>query len=411
MDKLLDHVRYLTPDFEIQTGRILIAGEQIAAVVPVDAPVPGHPELTLDLEGALVFPALVNAHDHLYGSFEPRFVPHTYRNWFEWEADYKCSDLYRRKQMLSIVDLYALGMYRNAMAGVGLVMDHFPHEVNHTFYHRPMVRLVDQYGLAHSVSSHRLDWGAGIVEEFTRARGTVPFVLHIEEGFDQEIEEELENLHRIGALGENTVVVHGVALNDFDVELLARAGAKLVWCPTSNLTMYGATAPIQRLIDAGVPVCLGTDSPVTGASNLLDELRTAAEWSQHHLSGRLTNRDLLRMVTETPARALGLAASHGAIEPGRRADLLVFADQHRDPLTSFFALRPRDFQMVLHGGVLVYGDERFRSACSIDFDSFSEVMVDGRPKLIWGKPLELLERIASKLGEERRFSFMPVSEP
>ena len=82
--------------------------------------------------------------------------------------------------------------------------------------------------------------------------------------------------------------------------------------------------------------------------------------------------------TSGGAAALGLQASHGSIERGKRANLLVFRDSRNDPLASFFALTARDIDMVLHEGVMVYGDEAFRSACVLDFDSFSEVLVDGR---------------------------------
>ncbi len=411
MLKLLDNCRYLGPDFELHEGRILVEDALIAAVLaPGQAPAT-PPNLVLDLEGRLVFPGLINAHDHLYGTFHPKSVNGPYRNWFEWEQDYKTSPVYKQKQQLSIADLYALGMYRNLMSGCTVVMDHFPHEVNNTFYGRPSISLVEQYTLAHSVSSRRLDWGKGISEEFALAKGGKPFVLHIEEGFDQEIQEEVENLNRMGGLAENTVLVHGISLNDMDIELIARVGAKIVWCPASNMAMYQTTAPLARLLDAGILVTLGTDSPMTGSLNLFEELRFAYLWSQENLRGRLVARDLLAMVTIKAAQALGLAATHGAIEVGKRADVVVFKDRRSDYWASFMDLTPKDLDMVIHDGVLVYGDEIFRSICPVDFDSFSEVLVDGRPKVVWGKPLELLERIEYKLGQPKQFPFMPVTSP
>ncbi len=101
--------------------------------------------------------------------------------------------------------------------------------------------------------------------------------------------------------------------------MLAR-GASLVWCPASNDFLFGRTVPVRQLLDVSerghAHVCLGSDSRVTGARDLLDELRAAAALAA------LTPRELLRMVTTAPADVLRIRDA-GRLIPGASADLIV----------------------------------------------------------------------------------------
>lgn len=98
---------------------------------------------------------------------------------------------------------------------------------------------------------------------------------------------EFETLKSDGLLTDMTVVVHGVALeaSDFEAMRAARStrldgsgdglGAKLVWSPLSNLLLYGRTANVYEALAAGVTVSLGTDWSPSGSRNLLGELKIA----------------------------------------------------------------------------------------------------------------------------------------
>lgn len=410
MIKLYQNCRVLLEDFEIAERSILVVSDKIFGVYKPGEPPEKEPQFTIDLGARLVFPGLINAHDHMYHTFWPRVGKGGYRNWFEWEAELYQSDVYKRKQLLSIADLYALGMYRNLLSGVSLVFDHFPREVSENFRDKPLISLLENFGLAHSVSSHSLDWGEGLREEFKQTRGVLPFVLHCEEGFDAEIIDELENLNRAGALAENTVLVGGVGFSDADIELIARKGAKVVWCSASSQFLFQKDPPIAKLLDAGITVLLGTDCALTGSANLLDELRTARRFSEQNLGGRLTPKDLVAMVTTKAAAALRVEKLYGRIAPGCYANMLMFDDFKNDPYESFFNLVPRDVSLVVHRGMPVYGDERFRTYCTTDFSLFSEILVRGVPKLIWGKPMQLLERLESKMGQPMSFPFLPMVE-
>src|SRR6202012_3104655 len=87
------------------------------------------------------------------------------------------------------------------------------------------------------------------------------------------------------------------------------------WCPSSNLRLFAATAQVADLVRLG-RVALGTDSRLTGAQDLLEEIRVAAQVS--HLSANT----LESLVTAASARLLRLS-DRGVLEPHKRADLLV----------------------------------------------------------------------------------------
>jgi 5-methylthioadenosine/S-adenosylhomocysteine deaminase len=159
----------------------------------------------------------------------------------------------------------------------------------------------------------------------------VPVHLHVHET-EQEIERSLAEhgvrplarLERLGLLGPGLIAVHGVHLDDAEIALLAKHGASVAHCPSSNLKLASGFAPAAKLAAAGVNLCIGTDS--AASNNRLDmfaEMRLAA------LLAKAVARDAqalpaqaaLRAATLGGATALGLQARIGSIEPGKCADL------------------------------------------------------------------------------------------
>jgi imidazolonepropionase len=89
---------------------------------------------------------------------------------------------------------------------------------------------------------------------------------------------------------------------------------------TTWFLMEDEAAPARRLIDAGVPVALGTDfNPGTSPTSSLPLVMTVA-----CLSMRLTPAEALAAVTVNAAHAVGVAEEVGSIEPGKAADLVIW---------------------------------------------------------------------------------------
>ncbi len=72
----------------------------------------------------------------------------------------------------------------------------------------------------------------------------------------------IELLDRTGFLGARTSVIHGIHVDEHDVELLARSGSTVVTCPTTEGNLGDGYLPAMAYREAGVPLALGSDSQV-----------------------------------------------------------------------------------------------------------------------------------------------------
>jgi 5-methylthioadenosine/S-adenosylhomocysteine deaminase len=138
----------------------------------------------------------------------------------------------------------------------------------------------------------------------------------------------IHHLDRIGFLGPNVTLAHAIWLSDAEIALIAKAGAGTAHCPSSNTKLASGVSPVPRLRRAGVRAGLGTDGPASNNDlNLFEEIDLALKL--HKITtgdpGVLTARDGVEMATVGGARALHLEKEIGSLEPGKRADLIVVA--------------------------------------------------------------------------------------
>ena len=133
----------------------------------------------------------------------------------------------------------------------------------------------------------------------------------------------LAHLEHLGALGPRTVMAHGVHLRAEDIEVIARTQTIVVHNPGSNLRLSNGTAPLARLLQAGVTVAIGTDNcALSDTEDLLGELRLADMLARRDPAiYRFDAARLLAMVTANGARAALVDDRVGRIAPGWEADL------------------------------------------------------------------------------------------
>lgn len=132
-----------------------------------------------------------------------------------------------------------------------------------------------------------------------------------------------ELLERHGLLTQSTLAVHCVHVSMADVRILKSHGVHVVLCPRSNELLDVGRAPVALFKKIGIPLALGTDSLASNNSlSLWDELRFALETFPEDL----TEQDVFRMVTTGGAEALGISASCGSLETGKRADFQVIGN-------------------------------------------------------------------------------------
>jgi aminodeoxyfutalosine deaminase len=130
-----------------------------------------------------------------------------------------------------------------------------------------------------------------------------------------------------GLLGPDTHVAHGVHLDRDDVRLLRARGVAVALCPRSNAVTGTGEPPVAMMLAEGIDLAVGTDSLASSPSlDLLEDVAVlrALALAQGRVVVDLDER-LLAAATIGGARALGLDGELGTLEPGKRADLAVFA--------------------------------------------------------------------------------------
>jgi cytosine/adenosine deaminase-related metal-dependent hydrolase len=393
------HATLVLPD-RIERAPLHLAGGRITAEPPDGV-------WELDLRDHLVFPGLINAHDHLHLNNVPR-LPHSipFANSYAWISAFETyfADPYVAAAVRIAKPLrYRQGGLKNLLAGATTVAHHDPW---HPALDDPdfPTGLLRAFGWSHSLGMGDAGWGMGVGtshplprygppvrESFAATPGAQPWIIHLAEGTDAVAAAELSLLDQLGCLAGHTVLVHGAGLSVADIERVIARDAAVIWCPSSNVSMLGRTLSPRRLFDAG-RLALGSDSRLTGARDLLDELPVAAAHSD------LAPRELFRLVTMA-ARAILRLPDVGGLDAGQRADLLIIRDTGGDPYQQLIDITRRDICAVVRGGAPQVADPSFADWFAACGRESVQVLLDERPKLL-SRALAQPEVIALEPGLE-----------
>jgi hypothetical protein len=390
----IHHTTLVLPD-RIQRSPLQLAGGRITAQAPAGAQ-------AIDLRDHLIFPGLINAHDHLHLNNIPRLPQEApFPNSYAWISAFQT--YFADPQVAAAVAIakplrYIQGGLKNLLAGATTVAHHDPWHAALDEPHFP-VGLLRDFGWSHSLGLGIGDWELGnsdtqspipspqslprygppVVESFAATPAIQPWIIHLAEGADAIAAAELAWLDRLGCLADNTVLVHGAGLTAMDIERVIMRNAAVIWCPSSNLSMLGRTLDPRRLFDAG-RLALGSDSRLSGARDLLDELRVAAAHSD------LAPRELLRLVT-TAARDILRLPDVGGLDAGQCADLLILRDTGGDPYQQLVDIKRKDVCAVVRAGVPLIADPDFA-------DWFASAGIEAVPALLDGQPKLLARALA-----------------
>ena len=192
----------------------------------------------------------------------------------------------------------------------------------------------------HSVRACPPDWLEEIGAYAERER--LPLHVHADEQ-PREIDECLEEygvrpielLSRTGCLGPRTTVVHATHADDRELDLLAEAGARVCICPTTEANLGDGFAPLERLRERGIGICIGSDSNVR--IDPLEELRELETTARRQTRSRevVDTGALLCFGADEGAASLGLESwpdtavdlehrSLRGVDPADILDALVF---------------------------------------------------------------------------------------
>ena len=177
----------------------------------------------------------------------------------------------------------------------------------------------------------------------------------------------VEYLSSLGLTSSRLCAAHCVWVTEEEQLTLAEHHVKVLHCPGSNLKLGSGIAPVPEMRARGISVSLGADGAAcNNRLDMFDEMRLAAIVQAARIGpGALAARDVLWMATREGARALGLEAEIGVIEPGRRADLIV-VDRTRphlvtasDPWAALvYSARGSDVRWTIVDGEVLVDDFR-----------------------------------------------------
>jgi cytosine/adenosine deaminase-related metal-dependent hydrolase len=341
----------------------------------------------IDLSGFLIMPGFINAHDHLQFSLHPRLADPPYRNYVEWGKDIhaKFPEVFARHRTVPKDVRLWWGGLRNLLCGVTTVSHHDP--LWPELQRRDFPVRVVHNGWGHSVAL-----GGDLRDARSASPAGSAFVVHACEGIDEHAREELFRLDRWGLLDANTVLVHGLAVDEDGVELIKARGASLIICPSSNKFLFG------RLPDAAVfgaieRVALGSDSPLTSEGDLLDEVRFATR----HCG--ILPQAAYRMVTDSPAAMLGLVNAEGSIKVSGVGDLIAVFDTNQVASEALRTMSMADVEFVMIGGsVQLASDAVFERLPHSEARELEPLWIDGIVRWLRAPVKALLHSAEAVLG-------------
>ena len=416
MSSLLTRAHVLTMDdaeTELRDGWIHVENGFVSEVGTGAEPEAGE---RVDLGGAVVTPALVNTHHHLYQTLtRARAQQGTL---FEWLVE-----LYPIWARIDAEAEYAAartGLAELALSGCGTVFDHhylFPHGADGLI--EAELQAARELGVRIVASRGSMDLGesdgglppdstvesidriladtqrlAALHEPGPGARVQIavapcsPFSvtrelmtesaalarslgLQLHTHLAETVEEEafcrerfgcspVEYLEQLGWLADDVWCAHCVHLSDAEVGRFADTDTGVAHCPTSNLRLGAGIAPVRKLLDAGVRVGLGVDGSASNErSDLFSDVKQALLVARA-LGGptAMTAREAIRLATRGGAAVLG-RDDIGSIASGKCADLAVWATDGLelggadDPVAGLVFSGPHRVDRLYVGGELV----------------------------------------------------------
>lgn len=415
---------------------IHVTGGQIAAITDtraeLDADPPSHersdiPAQVIDASGLIAVPGLTNSHTHspmvlMRGAAEDVSV----ENWFNqrvWPMEMNLTpERVRIGARLACAEML--------LAGVTSFVDHYFHsdqiaaaaletgiraDLAPTFFssegERGREAAFDAARAIKELDSPLITASLGPHSSYTVTEADLRTTartalaegfrvhLHAAENRDQTLASQarvqvtpIEVLERTGILDAGVLVAHGCGILDEDLAILARFAdrAAVACCPKVYLKhALSPTTPVRGLLAAGIAVGAGTDG--AAGHNTLDiweSLRLIAlvQKQQERDAEWMSLSQTLRLATRGGAAAAGLGGTTGALEVGRRADIVLvdLNGPHCQPLHDpraalVYSVRASDVITVLVEGRVVVRD---RVLTTFDVDQILRDVRNLAPQLV-----------------------------
>lgn len=368
----------VTPSEVVQDGFVTVSGNKITETGSFS----GHPPSGAIDTDSLVFPGLIDLHDHITWNFLPRWkAGELFNNRYDWQQTiaYKIAlddpharvfddrnlacDADRFGEIKAIVggSTSIVGSLTPApntddnacIKGLARNLDNFAGFDQSVLNKEPLRYEVFPFEMQLTDAAKvRSDLDSGALKAL---------LIHVSEGkpSDASAAREFRMLlkRNDGFLRPGVSVIHGVALGRNEFDQMKKAGVGLIWSPRSNIELYGATTDVLSAKSAGIKIALAPDWSPSGSDGLLEELKYAATWNaSQQPSPVFSDQELVSMATVIPAELAGVDKQIGSIEKGLYADLLFIRRGGKDPYQALLHASPADVRLVMVGGIALYGD-------------------------------------------------------
>ena len=239
-----------------------------------------------------------------------------------------------------------------------------------------MVTIIPAPHSLHAASIEMVQAGHKLAKEL----GTC-FHIHVaEEPFEvEQVQKEhngltpIELLDKIGVVDESMVIIHGVWLKDSEIELLGERGAKLAYCPSSNMLLADGITDIVNMMKSGVTIGLGSDGACSNNRiSVFEEMRMVALLQKAKtLDAMCVNyKDAFKMGTEDGGKLLQLPV--GKIEVRYKADFvgINMLDMSMQPISEsaeqilpniVYSMQPNAIEKVVVNGRLTVNDGKLNT--------------------------------------------------
>lgn len=223
----------------------------------------------------------------------------------------------------------------------------------------------------------------------------LPYHIHVSETekenqdcVEQRGKTPVQYLDSLDLVNEDLIAAHGVWLDETDIDVLSEKGGSVVHNPAANLKLGSGIAKVRGLLEKDINVALGTDGVASNNNlNLFEEAKLAALLHKRKDPRKISEQQVLDMMTINGARALGMEDEIGSVEIGKKADLIAI-DLEEPALNPF------------------HGKQGLISNLVYAFDgSVSDVIVDGELVVSESEIVKVDERRILKEVEERKEKF------
>jgi 5-methylthioadenosine/S-adenosylhomocysteine deaminase len=391
-------------DFSVfEDGLICVDESKISYVGPKKNVVPDARK-SIDLQGSVVMPGLVNTHSHmpmtLFRGLADDLPLMTWLNEhiFPAEGTHINPDTARKGSLLACIEMISSGTTTvcdgyfhedevgsavfesglKAVIGQGVIDFPAPGVPDPSKNVEVASQFADKWRdvssrIKPSVFCHSPYTCGGETikkaKELAREKDLL-FQIHVSETkfeFDNMVKEKgvspVAYLDSLGVLDGRTLLHHVVWTHENDIEILKRSGAKVSHNPSSNMKLASGVAPVSDFLKAGINTGIGTDGAASNNSlDLFLEMNIAAKL--HKVCGLdptlLSAKELVIMATIDGAKLLGLDGETGSLEVGKCADLIVI-DMNKPHLTPcynpvshlVYAVKGSDVSSVMVDGKLI----------------------------------------------------------